>query len=353
MLCGRYLNHLNTELQVNTLLANVSGQIFDFKNNEKMKIKDIKKFAVEMLEQGEKSLPEKFRLTINNEIVCTGFNPERFNIFSSKKMPLLLELINEDRYAPNIRTIFKNGDDLRQDMLTIQAIRLIDEIWKENGLDLCLMPYTVIGTGFEQGFLQFVSDSITIAEIQYKKSVWNTFSENSIKNFMVSHFKEQLKGNPASIRSTLQTVHQNFTKSTAGYCIISYVLGLGDRHPDNIMVNKNNGKLFHIDFGHFLGNIKMKYGIKRERDPFVFTKEMAKFIKTDVNKLIGAVQGQQSTDPTIQQDESIFLEDRLNLEVERAGSSFSTHSSIISEFPEFESKTRSSMKGDLTQDNFY
>lgn len=170
---------------------------------------------------------------------------------------------------------------------------------------------------------------------------------------MVTHFKEKLKGNPNSIRSTLQTVHQNFTKSTAGYCIISYVLGLGDRHPDNIMVNKDNGKLFHIDFGHFLGNIKMKYGIKRERDPFVFTKEMAKFIKTDVNKLIGAVQGQQSSDSSIHQDDSIFLEDKLNMNVERADSSFSTHSTIISEFPEFDNKIRGSIQGDYTHDNFY
>jgi len=34
-----------------------------------------------------------------------------------------------------------------------------------------------------------------------------------------------------------------------------------------------NGELFHIDFGHFLGHFKKKYGIKRETAPFVFTKE--------------------------------------------------------------------------------
>ena len=34
---------------------------------------------------------------------------------------------------------------------------------------------------------------------------------------------------------------------------------------------KKNGEIFHIDFGHFLGHVKYKMGIKREWAPFVFT----------------------------------------------------------------------------------
>ena len=44
-------------------------------------------------------------------------------------------------------------------------------------------------------------------------------------------------------------------ESYAASCIITFVLGIRDRHQDNMMI-KDNGSFFHIDFGHILNHRK-------------------------------------------------------------------------------------------------
>eukprot|EP01118_Nematostelium_gracile_P017566 TRINITY_DN7550_c0_g1_i4.p1 TRINITY_DN7550_c0_g1~~TRINITY_DN7550_c0_g1_i4.p1 ORF type:complete len:699 (-),score=182.45 TRINITY_DN7550_c0_g1_i4:111-2207(-) len=205
---------------------------------------------------------EPLLLPIDPRFQVKGLIREKCKYLDSKKQPLFLYFENAEDGADPIVVIFKSGDDLRQDVLTLQMIRLMDNLWKGEGLDLRLLPYKCTATGRDQGMIEVVLQSETTAEINKESggsmSVWKP---GTLLRWLQSH-------NPSEYQ--LQYAIERFILSTAGYCVATFVLGIGDRHNDNIMMTKN-GNLFHIDFGHFLGNYKTKYGFKRERAPFVFT----------------------------------------------------------------------------------
>ncbi|XP_055949386.1 phosphatidylinositol 4,5-bisphosphate 3-kinase catalytic subunit beta isoform-like [Argiope bruennichi] len=195
---------------------------------------------------------------------------EKCKILDSKMKPLWLAFENTDTYGKDVFLIFKNGDDLRQDMLTLQMIRIMDRLWKDEGLDLRMIPYRCMATGHRVGLIEVVPDADTIANIQKEKGFTATsvFKKGSILSWLKDH-------NPDDI--SLSRAAEEFTLSCAGYCVATYVLGVADRHSDNIMV-KTNGQLFHVDFGHILGKFKEKFGFKRERVPFVLTHDFVYII---------------------------------------------------------------------------
>lgn len=41
----------------------------------------------------------------------------------------------------------------------------------------------------------------------------------------------------------------NYTRSLAVMSMVGYILGLGDRHTCNVMIDRVSGKVLHIDFG--------------------------------------------------------------------------------------------------------
>ncbi|XP_051787384.1 phosphatidylinositol 4,5-bisphosphate 3-kinase catalytic subunit delta isoform isoform X4 [Erpetoichthys calabaricus] len=207
---------------------------------------------------------------LNPNLILSDLCVEKCKFMDSKMKPLWL-VYNDSFQSGSIGIIFKNGDDLRQDMLTLQMIKLMDVLWKQEGLDLRMIPYGCLSTGYKTGLIEVVIDSDTIANIQLNKSnmaATAAFNKDALLNWLKSK-------NPGD---ALEQAIEEFTLSCAGYCVATYVLGIGDRHSDNIMI-RQNGQLFHIDFGHFLGNFKSKFGINRERVPFILTYDFVHVIQ--------------------------------------------------------------------------
>ena len=211
------------------------------------------------------SIPYNFKLRVK------GIRVHKCKFMKSKKKPLWLVFENYDNFSDDIYVMFKKGDDLRQDVVTLQLFKVMHNLWFNEGQKLKMSIYNVISTGYFQGMLQIVTNSETLATI-HKEFGGLTFG---FSNKPLKHWMCKIITN-----ITEKEYVNNFMVSTAAYCIATFVLGIGDRHNDNIMVKKN-GELFHIDFGHILGHFKYKFGFKRERAPFVFTSEFCNVIGGD------------------------------------------------------------------------
>jgi len=148
----------------------------------------------------------------------------------------------------SVTLIYKKGDDLRQDQLCVQLIGLMDKLLKRENMDMRLTPYRVLATSVDSGLVEYVPSS--------------TFSAVLAEHRTVLRYFAAIAPDPSAPYGVQPSVFEAFLRSCAGYCVVTYILGVGDRHLDNLMV-ASDGRLFHIDFGYIMG-----------RDPKLFPPPM-------------------------------------------------------------------------------
>lgn len=170
-------------------------------------------------------------LILDPRITITSIISNETTIFKSAKNPIMITF--KESLGNKYRIIWKSGDDIRQDQLVLQILNLMNKLLLKDGLDLKLTAYQALATSTDTGLLECVTPSTALANILEKKTIKGFLEEKNPKNFDESM--------------------DNFIKSCAGYCVVSFILGIGDRHLDNILM-KDDGRMFHIDFGFILGN---------------------------------------------------------------------------------------------------
>ena len=229
-----------------TVLSKISKEIRFSREDRPRKQQRLKKYLADPkneLMAFDSPLP----LPLDPSISIVGCYPEDSIVFKSSLYPLLIHFRTLD--GKKYPIIFKTGDDLRQDQLVIQVIALMDRLLRKENLDLKLTPYRILATSSNAGAVQFIpSMSLAAASAKYKGSILAYLRANN----------PDTSADLGVRASTMDT----YVKSCAGYCVITYLLGVGDRHLDNLLLAPD-GHFFHADFGYILG-----------RDPKPFAPQM-------------------------------------------------------------------------------
>ena len=225
-----------------TVLSKISRDIQTGKGDRLRKIEQMKKTLADSkyeLLHIDPPLP----LPLDPDVKVVGVIPDDCNIFKSTLLPLYINFKTET--GQTYPLLFKTGDDLRQDQLVVQIIALMDRLLLKENLDLKLTPYRILATSTLAGAVQFVAPSAPLSTI-----LQNPKYKGSILGYLRVH-------NPAtsdapSVLGVRKDAMDNYVKSVAGYCVITYLLGVGDRHLDNLLLTED-GHFLHIDFGYILG----------------------------------------------------------------------------------------------------
>lgn len=114
--------------------------------------------------------------------------------------------------------IYKVGDDLQQDMLTLQMIRLMDKLWLNKGLDLKMVAFTCIPTSKKKGqfnkfylfliityfgktsivfvfsgMIELVTKAETLRKIQVEHGLTGSFKDKPIAEWLAKHNPSELE----------------------------------------------------------------------------------------------------------------------------------------------------------------
>ncbi|KAG0669707.1 Serine/threonine-protein kinase tel1 [Maudiozyma exigua] len=167
-----------------------------------------------------------------------------------------------------------SNDDLRQDAIMEQVFTQVNNILFQNEelrkAKLRIRTYKVIPLGPRAGIIEFVNNSVSLHQVlqEYHKSDELSFRDarKAMKGVQTKSNMERLKVYN-KITSMIYPQLRNFffdnfrdyhdwfiakkcyTKGIATNSIVGYILGLGDRHLNNILLDSVTGEPIHIDLG--------------------------------------------------------------------------------------------------------
>ncbi|KAJ8764782.1 hypothetical protein K2173_009184 [Erythroxylum novogranatense] len=264
---------------------------------------DLQSVSPELLEcrNLELAVPGTYRAD-SPVVTITSFAPQ-LDIITSKQRPRKLTIHGSD--GEDYTFLLKGHEDLRQDERVMQLFGLVNTLLENSRKtaekDLSIHRYSVIPLSPNSGLIEWVPHCDTLHQLIKEYREARKITLNQEHKFMLSFapdydhlpliakvevFKYALdntEGNDLArvlwLKSRTSEVwlerRTNYTRSLAVMSMVGYLLGLGDRHPSNLMLNRYSGKILHIDFGDCF-EASMNREKFPEKVPFRLTRMLVK-----------------------------------------------------------------------------
>ncbi|KAJ3311625.1 phosphatidylinositol kinase- protein kinase tor1 [Boothiomyces sp. JEL0838] len=221
------------------------------------------------------------------------------SVMTSKQRPRRLNIKGSD--GVEYKFLLKGHEDLRQDERVMQLFGLVNTLLNNDPetfkRHLNIHGYPVIPLSPNSGLIGWVPDCDTLHNLirDYRESRRILLNiehrlmlqmapdyDNLTLLQKVEVFEYALENTTGRdlykvlwLKSKNSEVwldrRTNYTRSLASMSMVGYILGLGDRHPSNLMVNRFTGKVIHIDFGDCF-EVAMHRDKFPERIPFRLTR---------------------------------------------------------------------------------
>ncbi|KAK0063750.1 serine/threonine-protein kinase mTOR-like isoform X1 [Biomphalaria pfeifferi] len=220
-------------------------------------------------------------------------------VITSKQRPRKLSIFGSD--GEEYQFLLKGHEDLRQDERVMQLFGLVNSLLRNNPdtfrRNLTITRFAAIPLSTNSGLIGWVRNCDTIhaliRDYRDKRKILLNIEHRVMlrmapdydhltlmqKVEVFEHALEHTQGDDLSrilwYKSPSSEVwfdrRTNYTRSLAVMSMVGYVLGLGDRHPSNLMLDRISGKIIHIDFGDCfeVAMVREKYP---EKIPFRLTR---------------------------------------------------------------------------------
>ncbi|KAF6834583.1 FAT domain-containing protein [Colletotrichum plurivorum] len=222
-----------------------------------------------------------------------------FTVINSKQRPRKLNISGSD--GVSYAFLLKGHEDIRQDERVMQLFGLCNTLLANDSecykRHLNIQRYPAIPLSQNSGLLGWVpnSDTLHVLIREYRESRKILLNiEHRIMLQMAPDYDNLTLMQKVEVfgyaldNTTGQDLYRvlwlksksseawlerrtNYTRSLGVMSMVGYILGLGDRHPSNLMLDRVTGKIIHIDFGDCF-EVAMKREKYPERVPFRLTR---------------------------------------------------------------------------------